>query len=85
MALVKTSDFEKVYKKLQPRIQRLFLIQEKRFAINPRDSRLHIKKLTDFDGAFSFRITRHYRALFYFKNKETTIFFDIDHRKDVYR
>lgn len=85
MNIVKTSDFEKAYGKLQTNIQRLFLVQEKRFFINQRDPRLHIKKLRDLDGVFSFRITRQYRALFYFQNSTDMVFFDIDHRKDIYR
>ncbi|KKR31856.1 MAG: hypothetical protein UT65_C0015G0018 [Parcubacteria group bacterium GW2011_GWF2_39_8b] len=85
MYVIKTSDFERAYKRLPFGIQKLCLIQEERFALSSRDPRLHIKKLKDFDDAFSFRITRKYRALFYFQNAETVICFDIDHRKDVYK
>ena len=85
MRIIKTEDFAKAYSNLQSSTKRLYIVQEKRFAFNPRDPRLHIKKLKDFNGAFSFRITRHYRVLFYFQNPMTAIFFDIDHRKDIYR
>ncbi len=83
--IIKTSDFNKAYKNLQASIRKLYLVQEKRLEINLRDSRLHIKKLKNFDGVFSFRITRRYRVLFYFQNLNTVIFFDIDHRKDIYK
>ena len=82
--IIKTSDFDRAYKNLQASIRKLYLVQEKRFDLNPRDPRLHIKKLKNFDGVFSFRITIKYRALFYIQNPKTAIFFDIDHRKDIY-
>ena len=85
MRIVKTPDFEKSYRNLEFYVRRLYDIQEERFIFNVRDPRLHIKKLKDIDGVFSFRITRNYRALFYFQNKVSVVFFDIDHRKDIYR
>jgi mRNA-degrading endonuclease RelE of RelBE toxin-antitoxin system len=60
-------------------------IQKKRFRRNWRDPRLHIKKIRALPYALSFRITRRYRVFFYFQNVETAIFFEIDHRKDVYK
>lgn len=51
-----------------------------------RDPRLHVKKLRPpYDDALSFRITRNYRALFYFSANDRIVVFDIDHRKDAYR
>lgn len=85
MKIIKTPDFDRSFNKLQKNIQRLYLIQEERFLFNPRDPRLHIKKLKEFNEAFSFRITRKYRVLFYFQNLVAAIFFDVDHRKDAYR
>ena len=85
MEIIKTFDFERSLKKLPSNIKRLHKIQEERFILNPNDLRLHIKKLRDLGGVFSFRITRKYRALFYFQNPNTAILFDVDHRKDVYR
>ena len=85
MRIIKTPDFEKSYQNLEGDMRKLYIVQEKRFFADVRDSRLHIKKLKDFDGVFSFRITRSYRALFYFQNSETVVFFDIDHRKDIYK
>ena len=85
MKIIYTEDLEKSFKKLPERIQRLFKIQEERFKQNWRDPRLHIKKVRSLDYAFSMRITRQYRAFFYFQNQNTAIFFDIDHRKEIYR
>ena len=85
MRIVKTLDFEKWYQNLESDIRKLYIVQERRFILDVRDPRLHIKKLKDIDGVFSFRITRNYRTLFYFQNPKSVVFFDIDHRKDIYR
>lgn len=85
MEIIKTSDFTRAFKKLPKEIQRLYNVQEKRFKENWRDSRLHIKKIHSLPYALSFRITRRYRVFFYFQNTETAVFFEIDHRKDIYR
>ncbi len=84
MRIIRTNDFDFSLEKLPKEIARLLANREERFKINWRDARLHIKKVRSFNGVFSLRITRRYRAFFYFQNKETVIFFDIDHRKDVY-
>lgn len=85
MKVVKTEEFEKAFKKLPNEIQKLYTIQEQRFLDDWRDARLHVKKIQDLERAYSFRITRRYRALFYFQDPESAIFFEIDHRKDIYR
>ena len=85
MRIKQTKDFQKTFKNLQQDIKQLYQTQENRFIANWRDSRLHTKKVKNFDQAFSFRITRRYRVFFYFQNSETAIFFDIDHRKDIYK
>lgn len=85
MKIIKTGDFEQAFSELQPSIKRLFLIQELRFLSNPQDPRLHIKKIKGLLFALSFRVTRNYRALFYFRDQNLAIIFDIDHRKDIYR
>ena len=85
MIIIETDDFDRAFKKLPKNTQRLYSIQRNRFQENWRDSRLHIKKVESLPLALSFRITRHYRVLFYFQNDKTVIFFDIDHRKDIYR
>ncbi|MBI2551730.1 hypothetical protein HYW17_00305 [Candidatus Uhrbacteria bacterium] len=84
MKVIHTNDFERSFSKLPLEIQRLFTTQEQRFKDNWHDSRLHVKKVRGLDGAFSLRITRRYRAFFYFQAAEVIIIFDIDHRKDAY-
>ena len=85
MNSIRTEDFDRELLKLPRSIQRLYAVQEDRFITNPRDPRLHTKKLQGLRDVISFRITRRYRVLFYFQDSETAIFFDVDHRKDVYR
>lgn len=66
MNVIRTDDFERSFAKLPLKIQRLYVIQEQHFKNNWRDPRLHIKKVRGLSRAFSFRITRRYRVLFYF-------------------
>lgn len=52
---------------------------------NPYHPLLHSKKLTrDLTGLFSFRITREWRVIFYFKDPQTIHVLEAKHRKDVY-
>ena len=85
MEIIRTRDFEKSLQKLSREIRQLYSIQERRFQKNPRDSRLHMKKVKGLASMFSFRITRRYRVFFYFHTEEQAVFFEIDHRKDAYR
>ncbi len=85
MRIIKADDFNYAFKKLPKEIQHLYNIQEGRFKKDSRDPRLHIKKVKTLSFALSFRITRRYRVFFYFQNIETAIFFEIDHRKDIYK
>jgi len=85
MNVIRTKSFDRSFEKLPREARQLYLVQEQRFKENWRDSRLHIKKLRGFENELSFRVTRNWRVLFYFQNKTTAIFFEIDNRKDVYR
>lgn len=85
MEIINTDDFNKSFHGLPKEIRRLCAIQEKRFKENWRDPRLHIKKVSTLQFALSFRVTRSYRVLFYFQDADMAIFFEIDHRKDIYR
>ena len=85
MRIIETDDFLDSLSRLPKDIQVFYLRQKKIFVTDPRDSRLHTKKLKDLALVFSFRITRNYRVLFYFQTETIAVFFDIDHRKDVYR
>ena len=85
MKILKTDNFKKSVSGLVFNVRRLFGVQEKRFIEDHKDPRLHIKKLKDLDGVFSFRITQKYRVLFYFQNNNVVVFFEIGHRKDIYK
>ncbi|KKS15850.1 MAG: hypothetical protein UU71_C0013G0039 [Parcubacteria group bacterium GW2011_GWB1_41_6] len=85
MKIIHTDDFKKALSKSPEEIKHLFEIREERFKNNWTDPRLHIKKVRFLNHVFSLRITRRYRVFFYFQNSETAIFFEIGHRKDIYR
>jgi len=86
MAVIRLDNFERALKKLPRDAQLHTETQINRMEEDPRDSRLHIKKLGEpYKNIFSFRITRNYRVLFYFDTKNNIILFDVDNRKDVYR
>ena len=84
MVTYKTEDFIKEFEKLPSGIKTLYYKQEIIFKTNWFDPRLHAKRIKEFKGTFSFRITRRYRVLFYFRNGDA-IFFSIGHRKDIYK
>ena len=84
MIIRKTKDFAEDLEKLSSQIKKLFQKQEAIFKENWLDPRLHIKRIKELPGVYSFRITRRYRVLFYFRDDEA-IFFSIGHRKDIYR
>ena len=85
MRIVRTDDCDRLLLKLSQQAQRLYGVQEERFNADSRDSRLHIKKLHAVPGVYSFRISRAYRALFYFSANGACVVFAIGDRKDVYR
>ena len=84
MIILETKDFRKELEKLPKRIKKLFQRQKSIFKKNWLDPRLHTKRIKELPGVYSFRITRSYRVLFYFRDDDA-IFFAIGHRKDIYR
>lgn len=84
MFIYKTDNFEKDFEKLPSNVRKIFNNQEKIFKNNWLDPRLHTKRMKELKGVYSFRITRRYRTLFYFSEKNA-VFFTIGHRKDIYR
>ncbi|OGH73877.1 MAG: hypothetical protein A3C90_04610 [Candidatus Magasanikbacteria bacterium RIFCSPHIGHO2_02_FULL_51_14] len=55
-------------------------------SIHPFDTRLHTKKLSgELTGYFSCRITRDWRVIFLFHDKDTIELLAVGHRKDMYR
>ena len=85
MRVVYAEEFTDEFRKLPKDVRELFRTQEAIFRENWRDARLHTKKLHDHPHAFSFRITRRYRVLFVFTERDVALFATIGHRKDVYR
>jgi len=81
--IIETDEFIKDLKKLPSSIQKIYQKQKNIFQANWLDTRLHTKRIKELSGVYSFRITRRYRVLFYFR-KEDCIFFKIGHRKSIY-
>ena len=79
-----SKDFLKDLNKLPKNIKKILKLQEEIFTQNRFDRRLHIKKIKGGIDSHSFRITRNYRVIFYFRDEEA-IFFKIGHRKDIYK
>ncbi len=51
-----------------------------------RTPKLHSKPLVGkLKGFYSFRITRNWRVIFSFLDRETIFLIDVAHRKDIYR
>jgi len=84
MKILHTNTFSSELKELPLGVKKLYKKQEDLFVSNWKDSRLHTKRLRGDGSILSFRITRRYRVLFVFLDKETAIFNSIGHRKDIY-
>jgi len=84
MLIRRTKNFQKNIEKLPLEIREIFKNQERILEKNWLDSRLHIKRVKILPGTYSLRITRRYRALFYFR-AEDIILFAIGHRKEIYK
>ena len=85
MKVVYADEFRKAFDKLPEKIHSTYRLQEEIFETSSHDPRLHLKKLKGHSSIFSFRITRAYRALFAFVERDTALMITIGHRKDVYR
>ncbi len=85
MRIIRTGDFDRAFAELPQEIQELYRIQEERFYNDWNDPRLHLKKVRELKGVYSFRITRRYRVFFYLQDTNTAVFFNVEHRKDAYR
>lgn len=83
MTIIETEDFRKDLEKLPRNIKKLYNKQKLILKNNWLDPRLHIKRVKELPGVYSFRITRRYRTFFYFRNNEIIIF-KIGHRKHIY-
>ena len=85
MEIIEAESFRRSLAKLPRAVQQLYQTQVDRFRVNWRDPRLHTKRVRGLPEAYSFRVTRRYRALFVTRNQRTAVIFEIDHRKDIYR
>lgn len=77
--------FVRMLERLSRDIQELFLQQQDILKTNWRDPRLHLKQMKGRPITFSFRITRSYRAFFYFRTPDEITLYAIGHRKDIQR
>jgi mRNA-degrading endonuclease RelE of RelBE toxin-antitoxin system len=84
MRIIGTDDFKREFKKLPADAAKLYKKQEKVFEKNWLDPRLHLKRIKEFLGVYSFRVMRRYQELLYF-GKNEAIFFSVGHRKDIYK
>lgn len=84
MKIFLTDTFSSNLKSLPLSIKRLYKKQERVFVLNWKDPRLHIKQLKGENSVFSFRITRRYRVLLTFIDKDTALFVSMGHRKNIY-
>ena len=86
MTLFYSKEFIRMLERLPASIRLLFIRQEQIVRENWRDSRLHLKQMKGKPISFSFRITRSYRAFFYFCGPDDAItLYAIGHRKDILR
>lgn len=86
MVIHYTSHFVKTFKKLPRTIQMLAIKQEGIFKKDPSDPRLHAKELKGrLKNLMSFRITRNYRLLYAWQDREIVVFYEIGDRKAIYR
>lgn len=85
MTLFYSKEFVRMLERLPSDICALYLRQEQILRENWRDSRLHLKQMKGKPITFSFRITRSYRAFFYFRASDEITLYAVGHRKDIQR
>jgi addiction module RelE/StbE family toxin len=86
MRLVYSKDFLKQAAKLPKEAQRKLDKLIGLLASDPFHPLLHSKPLSgELSMTYSFRITRDWRVIFYFEDKETIKLLKVGNRKDVYR
>jgi len=86
ISIVYGSSFLKSAKKLPAKIQIKLSKQLSLIGENPFHSLLHTKSLTGkLAGFYSFRITRDWRVIFQFLQKDKIQLLQADNRKDIYK
>ena len=85
MILLYSKSFLESVKKFPKNIQEKLFDQLEIFKQNPFHPFLYTKPLVErLIGFYSFRITRGWRVIFRFENKETILLVEAGHRKDIY-
>lgn len=86
MRIFYDKSFLKTAENLPKNIQIKLATQIELLQQSPFHPLLHSKQLGgELAGFLSFRITREWRVIFYFKDSEIIQLFKIAHRKDIYR
>ena len=85
MKIAYSPHFVSMLERLPRDIQELFLRQEEILKTDWRDPRLHLKQMKGKPITFSFRMTRSYRAFFYFRVADEITLYAVGHRKDIQR
>ena len=86
MKIVYSKDFVKLASKLPKQIQSKLDGLVGLLAQDPFHPLLHSKPLSrELSMTYSFRITRDWRAIYYFENTETIKLLKVGNRKDIYR
>lgn len=85
MKIFYAPQFVNMLERLPRDIQELFLQQQNILKTDWHDPRLHLKQMKGKPITFSFRITRSYRAFFYFRMSDEVTLYAVGHRKDIQR
>lgn len=85
MNLFYAKEFVRMLERLPADIRALYLRREQILRENWRDPRFHLKQMRGKPITFSFRITRSYRAFFYFRASDEITLYAVGHRKDIQR
>ena len=81
-----SGEFKKSVEALPKEIQRKITTLIPFFSLSPFHPKLHTKALAGpFDGKYSFRITRDWRVVFIFLDRDAVFLIDAAHRRDIYK
>lgn len=85
-AILTTPHFDRQLKSLDTVMRRRLQASVDWFITNPKDPRLHVKKLSGrFQEYWSFRVGHNFRVMFRPLDNARFLFLDIDDRKEIYR
>jgi len=85
MIVFYTTNFRKMYRKLQPKIQERFKERRNIFLSNPFDSLLDNHQLHgEFAGCRSINVTGDYRAIYYYEREDAVRFIAIGTHHELF-